>query len=269
MSFHQIIKVIKYIEDHFDEEITAEEIENVSHYSYRNIQRIFKKIFGENIISFQRRLRLEKAYKKLIYSKTSISDIAVYVGYGNLQAFSKAFSKQFKISPSKARLNKEKFFKNFIVDSTTTIEVEKIFKDKQIIYYKFIKTNNYNNNEINKIWEEIELKNNKISNYETYGIIVDQPLITEHKNCIYEFAISKISTQNSEFISKEIFGGYYLKFTHYGSFDNIEETYMNFYKYWLNHHLELGDTPVIEHYISSGIDEKEENYVTHIYFPLK
>lgn len=80
-----------------------------------------------------------------------------------------------------------------------------------------------------------------------------------------------MSSQNSGFVWKEIFGGYYLKFTHFGSFDYIEETYKNFYKYWLsNLHIELGDSEIIEHYISL---EKEyngkENYVTHIYFPLK
>ncbi|WP_185205859.1 GyrI-like domain-containing protein [Chryseobacterium sp. C3] len=59
-----------------------------------------------------------------------------------------------------------------------------------------------------------------------------------------------------------------MRFIHYGTHDNIEETYKNFYKFWLSSpNLELDHSPVIEHYLIS--DKEEENYITHIYFLLK
>ncbi|WP_228457774.1 hypothetical protein [Chryseobacterium sp. C3] len=56
--------------------------------------------------------------------------------------------------------------------------------EQQLLYCKTIKTENYDNAKINKLWREIDFCNQKLRPYESYGIIVDQPLITEHKNCI-------------------------------------------------------------------------------------
>lgn len=267
----KIQSIIAYLENHFDSEINSHQIEHISNYSYRNTQRVFKKNFGENITDFQRRFRLEKAYKRIIYTEESITNIAISVGYGSLQSFSKAFAKQFKISPVKARVEKEAIFKKFIINTSSDIKVEKLYKEKQIVYYTSIKSHNYNNDEINRVWRNIDQKNQDISPYESYGIIVDQPLITEHKNCIYKFGLDKVSKQNSGFIKVEIFGGYYLKFTHFGNYTNIEETYQSFYKHWLfNTYLELGDSPVIEHYTNSYKEsQSNESFVTDIYFPLK
>lgn len=267
MSFHQIIKVIKYIEDHFDEEITAEEIENVSHYSYRNIQRVFKNLFKENIISFQRRLRLENAYKKIIYTDEVITDIAINVGYSNIQSFSKAFHKQFSISPTEARVKKENLFSTFINSEFQEIEHKTVYKEPVKIFYKSIKTPNYKNNEINLLWEEIEDKQ-EISHYESYGIIVDQPLITKHEHCRYEAGTNIPTNSTEKWASKEIFGGKYLEFIHFGSFETIENTYRSIYQFWLNNpRIKFAEKPVIEQYFVS--DENEDLYKTYIYFPLK
>lgn len=268
---YQIQNIVSHIVSNYNKEICAIEIEKISNYSYRNVERLFSSIFDESIKSFQRRLRLENAYKQIIYSSQSITDIAINVGYANLQSFSKAFKKQFRIAPVQARLDKNLVFEDFIKNSLSKLDIEKLYKNTETIYYKAIKSNNYNNNQINSIWREIEQKNVQAIPYESFGIIENQPLITEHKNCIYGFALNKISKNNNLlFTKKEIFGGYYLKFTHFGDYDYIEETYKKFYKYWLNSNFELGETNVIEHYI---VSEKElsqpKDFITHIYFPLK
>lgn len=56
-------KTIAYIEENFAREITSGEIEDIACYSYRNFQRVFMKLFGETLSGFQKRLRLENAYK--------------------------------------------------------------------------------------------------------------------------------------------------------------------------------------------------------------
>lgn len=267
---YQIQKLISLINDNLSNYISKDEVEKTVHYSYRNTERVFKKIFGENLKSYQRRQRLEIAYKQIVYSQHSITDISINVGYTNLQTFSKAFKKQFSITPTQARLDKNHVFESFIKNSLSNIKVEKIYKNTETVFYKSIKSTNYNNKQINKIWRQIEEKNSNITSYESYGIIENQPLITEHKNCVYGFAVNLISDINSDFVMQEIFGGYYLKFIHLGCHNQIEETYKKFYKYWLTTNLELGESSVIEHYI---VSEKEnvrtQDYVTHIYFPLK
>lgn len=267
---YQIQKLISLIHNNLSNEISKDEVEETTHYSYRNAERIFKKIFGEKLKSYQRRLRLENAYKNIIYTQLSITDIAISVGYSNLQTFSKAFKKQFNITPSQTRLDKKHVFEEFIKNSLSDINVEKIYKNTETVFYKSIKSTNYNNKQIDKIWRQIEEKNSTIISYESYGIIENQPLITEHKNCVYGFAVNLISDINPDFIMQEIFGRYYLKFIHRGCHNLIEETYKKFYKYWLTTNLELGESDVIEHYIISEKENaKSQDYITHIYFPLK
>ena len=81
LEIEKIHKVLIFVEKNFNRNISVEELEDISNYSYRNIQRVFKKIFKENIGEFQKRVRLENGFKRLIYSNESISDISIDIGY--------------------------------------------------------------------------------------------------------------------------------------------------------------------------------------------
>ncbi|PQA95570.1 transcription activator effector-binding protein [Chryseobacterium shigense] len=263
IRFNEIQKIVDHIENNFDREITAAEIEHLSQYSYRNFQRIFFKIFKETISGFQKRLRLEKSYKKLIYTPDKISDIAWEVGYLNIQSFSKAFKKQYHISPAEARNQKQEIFKEFLEREADDLKYEIKYKDAISVYCTFIKAKDYNNQEINDLWSTIGQENG--DSFPAYGIVCDQPLITSRSHCRYGAALLQVETGVSGFQKTEIFGGKYIRFTHYGSFENILETYRAFYRFWLTQpNLLLDHSDVIEEYMQS---EKGE-MITHIYFPL-
>lgn len=257
-NFSEIQKIIDHIEINFDREVTAHEIESISHYSYRNFQRIFFKLFNETISGFQKRLRLENAYKKLIYTEDSLSEIAWQVGYFNIQSFSKAFKKQYSIAPAEARKQKQDIFKEFIENHDTDLKVEIRYKDTVSVYCKFIKAKDYNNQEIDLLWKEIEPEAEIFE--AAYGIIRDQPLITSHSHCRYGAAVSS-DEMISGLVKSEIFGGKYAKFTHNGPYGSILETYRAFYQSWLSGREFLLDN-------SDVIEEYEAAEVTHIYFPL-
>ncbi|WP_228440023.1 AraC family transcriptional regulator [Chryseobacterium phocaeense] len=260
IHFNEIQKIVDHIEEHFDREITADEIECLSQYSYRNFQRIFFKIFNETISGFQKRLRLEKSYKKLIYTTDKISDIAWEVGYLNIQSFSKAFKKQYQLSPAEARKQKQEIFNAFIDSKTSDFRYEIKYKDAVSVYGTFIKAKDYNNHEINDLWDVIEHENR--DPFSAYGIIRDQPLITSGSHCRYGATISK---EGSGLRKMDIFGGKYIRFAHYGSFDTILETYRSFYRFWLTQpDLLLDNSDVIEEYLQADTGEN----ITYIYFPL-
>ncbi|MGH1519549.1 AraC family transcriptional regulator [Chryseobacterium sp. JK1] len=261
-SFSEIQKIVDHIENNFDREITADEIERLSHYSYRNFQRIFFKIFNETVSGFQKRLKLENAYKKLIYTENTISEIAWQVGYENIQSFSKAFKKQFSVSPVEARKQKQDVFKQFIESGNLNLKFEIKFKDEVTVYCKFIKTKDYNNAEIDALWKEIEPEDEIFE--AAYGIIHDQPLITDRFHCRYGAAVT-CDHDLKGFFKREIFGRKYVKFIHHGLHENILETYRSFYRFWLSEQsLLLDNSDVIEEYAKTENGEK----VTHIYFPL-
>jgi AraC family transcriptional regulator len=273
LHLSQIQHIISFIEHNSDKYISSKELEKISNSSYRNLQRIFKKLFSESIGAFQKRLKLENGYRKLIYTKSPITDIAIEVGFESIQSFSKAFKNKFGIAPSTARNEKEDLFTSFFPikkDNSDDIRYEIVYLKPRKVYFKAIQTNNYNNQDIDRLWDTIdnEIKSNAAINY--YGIIVDEPLITDSAKCRYEAAIDK-EVIRTDYFSKNIFGGNYAKFIHSGSYDNIEITYRKIYSNWLfNSVLEFDSSPIIEHYRVTNTNEKEENnFVTEILIPIK
>ena len=273
MQLFKIQHIIKFIEDNSNRNITTKNLEAISNSSYRNLQRIFKHIFKEPIGAFQKRLKLENGYRKIIYTKTAISDIAIEVGFESIQSFSKAFKNQFGISPSIARKEKENLFTSIFKGTTNKrkeINCEIVYIKMKKVFFKTIKTNNYNNNDINILWDTIDTETANDKNINYYGVIVDEPLITDKFKCRYEACIDKeIASKNYYF--KNIFGGRYAKFIHHGSYILIEETYKKIYCGWLfNSSLEFDSSPVIEYYCKSNHNEKsEKKFVTEILIPIK
>lgn len=273
MQLSKIQHIIKFIEDNSNKKITVKDLEIISNSSYRNLQRIFKNIFKESIGAFQKRLKLENAYRKIIYTNNPISDIAIEVGFESLQSFSKSFKKQFGSSPINARNTKINLFDSFFKTTATNgkeISCEIIYLAAQKVFFKTIQTNNYNNNDINNLWGKIDAEIKDPNNINYYGVIVDEPLITDKSRCRYEACVDK-EIVSKEYYFKNIFGGRYAKFIHNGTYNNIEETYQKIYYDWLfNSNLEFDSSPIIEHYKTNNANEaNENNFVTEILIPIK
>lgn len=273
MSLEKIQHIIKYIEENYNQDISIQKLEQLSNYSYRNVQRVFKNIFDESLGAFQKRLKLENAYKKLIYTLDPITDIAYSVGFDSLQSFSKSFKKQFNVSPVKARKDREIIFDSFIGGNpgdSENIAYEIVFLKETKVSYIGTQTKNYRSTEIELLWNKIDKILNVHIRAEYYGIIVDQPLITDKVKCRYEACVDQ-EIANKEFFSSHILGSRYAKYIHKGSYSSIEDTYRRIYRDWLfNSSLELDYSPIIEHYVKNDCNaENPDDYVTEILVPLK
>lgn len=63
----------------------------------------FKRIFGESISVYSKKIKMEEAAKLLINTQCTIYEIAEYIGYKNATHFSAAFKKFYKKSPLQYR----------------------------------------------------------------------------------------------------------------------------------------------------------------------
>lgn len=97
-------QVIGYIEDHYSEKISLDQIAENMYLSPFYISRIFKGETGSTPIRHLINLRLEKA-KELLEKgyQGSIQEVAALVGYDDAYHFSKLFKKRYGISPSQIR----------------------------------------------------------------------------------------------------------------------------------------------------------------------
>ena len=92
-------KIMKYINKHFDDQLTIEEIENHCQYSRFYISRAFKEITGITIMTYLNDVRIEKAKSLLQNSTLNMSEIAAKCGFVSQSYFGKVFKKSEGVSP--------------------------------------------------------------------------------------------------------------------------------------------------------------------------
>ena len=98
-----IEEVMRYIRRHISEPLDRETLAAVAGFSVPHFHRVFTAQVGESAISYIRRLRLERAARKLRMGAVDITEVALAAGYDTHAAFSKAFKQQFGLSPSEFR----------------------------------------------------------------------------------------------------------------------------------------------------------------------
>jgi len=95
--------VMRYIREHISEPLDREMLAGVAGFSVPHFHRVFTAHVGESAASYVRRLRLERAGRKLRMGAVNITEVALAAGYDTHAAFSKAFKQQFGLSPSEFR----------------------------------------------------------------------------------------------------------------------------------------------------------------------
>ncbi|HLQ70414.1 MAG TPA: AraC family transcriptional regulator [Bacillota bacterium] len=103
-----IQKAIEYMEKNIMEDIKIDSIANQANVSPYHFQRTFAVLTEMTVGDYIRKRRLTLAGKELLTTDAKIIDVAYKYGYDTPEAFSKAFRRQHKVTPSEARKNKGK-----------------------------------------------------------------------------------------------------------------------------------------------------------------
>jgi len=83
-----------------DEESGTKDLARRAYRSRTQFYRLFQALIDENPGAMRRRLLLERAAWQLGRTRLSVTDIALDANYGSLEAFTRAFRKAFRVSPS-------------------------------------------------------------------------------------------------------------------------------------------------------------------------
>ena len=103
-NYHPRIHAVQqYIREHLDEPLTRDVLAAIAGFSVPHFHRIFTAYMGENITHHVRRVRMERAGRKLRMGAVDITEVALAAGYDTHAAFSKAFKQQFGLSPREFR----------------------------------------------------------------------------------------------------------------------------------------------------------------------
>ncbi len=88
-----INKALNYINSHYQEKISLDDVAKELHLSKQYLCNTFKKETGENMSLYINKLRIDKAKELLLEPDGRIKEIFEEVGYSNQQYFSKVFKK--------------------------------------------------------------------------------------------------------------------------------------------------------------------------------
>lgn len=104
LNHHPLIKkVVNYIEENYQEEISLEKLARESNLSKYYFIRAFKEAMGCTPSQYVTQIRLVRAMDLLTKTKLDITAICFEVGFGSLQTFERVFKKRYGLTISDFR----------------------------------------------------------------------------------------------------------------------------------------------------------------------
>ncbi len=98
-KIRKIQQIQDYIEENIGKPISLKDLASVSNYSPWYCSRVFKDILGISPFEYIRKLRISKAADCLLNNKKKVIDVAFDFVFDSHEGFTRAFSKQFGMSP--------------------------------------------------------------------------------------------------------------------------------------------------------------------------
>ena len=268
-------KVVAYINNHLDETLDLKTLANEAALSDFHFHRIFKALKGEAIGGYITRLRLEATARLLRYTALTIEEIAFNIGYETPASLSKAFKKQYGISPTEYRTNKDTYImKKEIINPNLALKAPKIvtLEPKNLIYVAL--TGAYGSLDYGKAYEQLWaiIKAQKLftKGIESICISYDDPKITEGslQRSDVCLAIHKPAIPQEEVSCKTLAGGKYAVFFYQGSYENLSQVYDTAVRWVIDHQYTLREEPFFEKYLNDARRTPKEKLKTEIYIPI-
>jgi AraC-like DNA-binding protein len=94
--------ILEYIENHYADKITLDELCSMAHLSRYYFCREFKNITGKPLGQYLNAIKISKAKSMLKNGDANITEVALACGFDDISYFSRLFKKYEKVSPSSA-----------------------------------------------------------------------------------------------------------------------------------------------------------------------
>lgn len=98
-TYKTMSQVKNYIDFHYGEELTLQELSRLFYLQPNTISKNFGRIFGKNINQYIHAVRITHAVRILEESDVSITELSAMVGYANVNTFLRQFREKMNISP--------------------------------------------------------------------------------------------------------------------------------------------------------------------------
>jgi len=101
--YQEMNGVIQYVDEHYADRITTDDLAHVVHLSVSQFERRFKKLFQMTPMMYVERVRINVACEKLVKTHEPIAAIAQACGYFDQSYFTRRFRRVMRTTPSRYR----------------------------------------------------------------------------------------------------------------------------------------------------------------------
>jgi AraC family transcriptional regulator len=274
--------LLHYIENNLDGDLSVKTLSEQSGISRFHFHRVMRAALGEPLGSYIDRSRLETAITLIRYGDMTMQDIAEQIGYQDLSSFSKAFAKEFGVSPNDYKADHTLVFNTHIdyqLNATNKLISDikpkiTVLPDRMVYFIRVV--GKYGGPEVEKAWEEITefAMRTKIVgwNPDIFSIYYDDGEVVGFENAVSDICVAsrKLVKTTGAIETKNVSGGKYSVFRYKGPYEYLWDLYNSIFKVWVvDTDCKLRDAPVIEKYIKYSNRTKPENLLTEIHIPVE
>ena len=247
-----ILSTLIHIQTHLEGDLNLDRLAERSGFSAYHYHRIFREIIGEPVKGYIRRLRIERAAYRLKVSEETILHIALDAGFKTHESFTRAFTRQFHITPNVFRNNylrasrerkkqaQPKYITDYNVKAEPASRQVRLEHVRPIIVAFVRHVGPYDklldkDSPMSLLWDELFAwgNANKLINADSLliGIPQDDPSITRPEKQRFDVCVQipEFRNPSGHIGCQTISAGMFGVSRHYGSFDNLAEAYVHIY----------------------------------------
>jgi AraC family transcriptional regulator len=269
----RILKAQRWIETHLDEVLEPELLAREASFSLHHFHRIFRGQVGESVMEHVRRLRLERAARRLrADSDARVLDLAIEAGYESHEAFTRCFVQRFGVPPSQFRE-----LPNARVEEWKRSTPSAPRADVRVVSFPELHVASLRHRGgyrgIHELWARMYAWVAARFPRETpalYGVCPDDPEVTAEAKLRFDACAVvpqdfALRSDESDFSMMKIPSGTFAVGTHRGAYMNLSETYLDVIGRWFpTSGYEPAADAVIEHYVNNPNSVAEPDLITEV-----
>ena len=277
-------RVLEFIDRHLDQPLELDALASVANFSAYHFHRLFTAWMGETLGEFVRRRRLEVAAQRLAAQpRLAVTEVALGVGFGSTEAFSRAFKSRFGATPTAWRRsqvsNRDQVLSNHDQAVGASRRNDGVMKvtivDRQPATIAYLRHVGPYGKPVSDFWmNEVApwMETNGLFGKPRYGISHDDPDVTEPAKLRYDAAVEvEPDFVGSGKHQKTVLpGGRYAVGKFEGNDRDVGEAWAWLIRDWLpDSGMQLDSRPFFEHYpVGSTYDEASGRFECEICIPV-
>ena len=292
-------RVIAYIDQHLEQSLDLNTLAEVAHFSQFHFHRLFSAWMGETLGEYLRRRRIEVAAMRLATQpRLRVLNIALSVGFGSAEAFTRAFKSRFGCSPTVWRTQQSAQHQansnpgqvnSKISQAPTAISTEHEVSQtsnmetimnvklihRQPVTVAYLRHIGPYGEPLSVFWQNTYKPwavMNKLREHARYGISHDDPNITAADQCRYD-ACAEVAPNfvvSGGALKTTIPGGRYAALSFKGTVKQVGKAWTSLLRDWLpSSGLQLDARPFFEYYPKGAAHDPQTGiFECEIYIPV-